>query len=166
MYRTYKALTEKYYDPDKTLLALLPLAMRLAGPREALWHALIRRNFGANFFIVGRDHASPGFDSAGRPFYPPWAAQELVQQFSDELRVGVLPFEELVYVPSQDRYVEISGVPAGVESRALSGSAARSDLKRGNKLPEWHSCPEVSDILSGKVMDRETSRVFACGSPA
>ena len=80
--RTYKMLAERYYDPDRILLALLPLAMRMAGPREALWHALIRRNYGANHLIVGRDHASPGVDSKGKPFYGPYDAQELVQQFS------------------------------------------------------------------------------------
>ena len=80
--RTYKALAERYYDPDRILLALLPLAMRLAGPREAVWHALIRRNYGANHLIVGRNHASPGVDSKGNPFYGPYEAQELVARFS------------------------------------------------------------------------------------
>ncbi len=80
--RTYKALTENYYDPDRILLSLLPLAMRMGGPREALWHAIIRRNYGANHLIVGRDHAGPGNDSSGKPFYGPYDAQELVQQLS------------------------------------------------------------------------------------
>ncbi|HEX7774376.1 MAG TPA: sulfate adenylyltransferase, partial [Pyrinomonadaceae bacterium] len=82
--RTYKALANKYYDQRRIVLALLPLAMRLAGPREALWHALIRRNYGANHMIIGRDHASPGNDSTGKPFYAPYAAQELVQSLEDE----------------------------------------------------------------------------------
>jgi sulfate adenylyltransferase len=102
--RTYRALADRYYESGQVLLALLPLAMRLAGPREALWHALIRRNFGANYLIVGRDHASPGMDSTGRPFYGPYDAQALVEQFSEELGVGVVPFRELVYVPSENRY--------------------------------------------------------------
>ena len=97
--RTYKALAANYYDPDRILLALLPLAMRLAGPREALWHALIRRNYGANYLIIGRDHAGPGEDSMGEPFYGPYEAQELVQQYSEELVVGMVPFRMLVYLP-------------------------------------------------------------------
>src|SRR4030095_7320633 len=92
--RSYKALAENYYEPDRILLALLPLAMRLAGPREALWHALIRRNYGENHMIMRLDHASPGNDSNGNPFYPPYAAQELVQQFEDELGVKPLNFGE------------------------------------------------------------------------
>src|SRR5262249_38761657 len=104
--RTYQAMVERYYEPGRVLLALLPLAMRLAGPREALWHTLIRRNYGANYFIVGRDHASPGLDSQGRPFYGPYDAQELVTRFQAELGVGVIPFEELVYLPDEGRYEE------------------------------------------------------------
>jgi ATP sulfurylase len=77
--RTYKALANNYYDPDRILLSLLPLAMRMGGPREALWHAIIRRNYGANHLIVGRDHAGPGNDSEGKPFYGPYDAQEMVE---------------------------------------------------------------------------------------
>jgi sulfate adenylyltransferase len=105
--RTYKALANKYYDPGRIVLALLPLAMRLAGPREALWHALIRRNYGANHMIIGRDHASPGNDSTGKPFYSPYAAQELVQEFAEEIGVRVLPFGEFVYLPEEDRFEDV-----------------------------------------------------------
>src|SRR5215211_3557522 len=97
--QSYQALTEKYFDKGSTLLSLLPLAMRLAGPREAIWHAIIRRNFGANHFIIGRDHASPGVDSNGKPFYGPYDAQELVQRHGAELGVGIIPFKELIYLP-------------------------------------------------------------------
>ena len=90
--RAYKALVEQYYEPGLILLSLLPLAMRLAGPREALWHAIIRRNYGANYLIVGRDHAGPGKDSSGKPFYGPYDAQELVAQHSKEICVGIVPF--------------------------------------------------------------------------
>jgi sulfate adenylyltransferase len=90
-------MAERYYDRQRLLLALIPLAMRLAGPKEALWHALIRRNYGANHLIVGRDHASPGSDSSGRPFYEPYAAQDLVKQFSQEIGVSVIHFDEMVY---------------------------------------------------------------------
>ena len=82
--RTYKILVDRYYDKSRTLLSLLPLAMRMAGPREGLWHAIIRRNYGANHFIMGRDHAGPGKDSSGRSFYGPYDAQQLLQRFESE----------------------------------------------------------------------------------
>ncbi len=147
--RTYKALASRYYDPDRILLALLPLAMRLAGPREALWHALIRRNYGANHLIVGRDHASPGVDSKGQPFYGPYDAQELVERFSDELGAGVVPFRELVYLPEQERYEEVSEVPAHTRTASISGTQVREEyLGNGKRLPNWFTRPEVAEILS------------------
>ncbi|HJW83100.1 MAG TPA: bifunctional sulfate adenylyltransferase/adenylylsulfate kinase, partial [Anaerolineae bacterium] len=147
--RTYKALAARYYDPDRILLSLLPLAMRLAGPREALWHALIRRNYGANFLIVGRDHASPGADSTGKPFYGPYDAQELVQRFSQELGVGMVPFRELVYLPDEERYDEITKVPAHVRTASISGTQVREQyLNNGHKLPDWFTRPEVAQILA------------------
>ena len=106
--RTYRALAGRYYDRDRILLSLLPLAMRMAGPREAVWHALIRRNYGANHLIVGRDHAGPGNDSEGKPFYGPYDAQELAESFSDELGVAVVPFRMMVYLPDEERYEEVS----------------------------------------------------------
>jgi sulfate adenylyltransferase len=147
--RAYKALADRYYDPDRILLTLLPLAMRMAGPREALWHALIRRNYGANHLIVGRDHAGPGVDSSGKPFYGPYDAQELVQQFSAELGVGVVPFQELVYLPEEERYEEVSKIPPRAATRSLSGTQVRETyLNSGNKLPDWFTRPEVAEILS------------------
>jgi sulfate adenylyltransferase len=147
--RAYKALAERYYNPSRILLALLPLAMRMGGPREALWHALIRRNFGANHLIVGRDHASPGVDSAGKPFYGPYAAQELVEQHGPELGMGMIPFRELVYLPDEARYEEISRVPAGAQTLSISGTQVReSYLNAGRLLPEWFTRPEVAEILA------------------
>ena len=147
--RTYKALATQYYDQERVLLSLVPLAMRLAGPREALWHALIRRNFGANHLIVGRDHASPGKDSTGKPFYAPYRAQELMEEFSEELGVGLVPFHELVYLPDGDRYEEVSSVAAGARTASLSGTQVREEyLNQGKKVPEWFTRPEVTDILS------------------
>jgi sulfate adenylyltransferase len=147
--RTYKALAERYYDPTRVLLALLPLAMRMAGPREALWHALIRRNFGANHLIIGRDHASPGNDSAGKPFYGPYDAQELVESFSAELGVGVIPFQELVYIPDEERYEQVSKVPASTRTDSISGTQVREEyLHKGRKLPHWFTRPEVAEILA------------------
>ncbi len=147
--RTYKVLAERYYDKQRIVLALLPLAMRLAGPREALWHAVIRRNYGANYLIVGRDHASPGSNSENKPFYPPDAAQELVKKFSEEIGVGVIPFKELVYMAEDDRYEEASNIPLPADAITLSGTQAREEyLNRGESLPAWFTRPEVAQILS------------------
>lgn len=147
--RCYQALVNRYYDPQRTLLALCPLAMRLAGPREAVWHAIIRRNYGANYFIVGRDHASPGPDSRGKSFYEPYAAQELVASVQDELGVTMIPFDEVVYLPDEDRYEERRWVPSGRRFLALSGTEVRENyLANGQELPEWFTRPEVAEILT------------------
>lgn len=147
--RTYKALAERYYDPDRILLSLLPLAMRMAGPREALWHAIIRRNHGANYLIVGRDHAGPGNDSTGKPFYGPYDAQEMVERYSDEIGVGVVPFQMLVYLPDEDRYEEVSKVSSDTRTASISGTQVREQyLQNGKQLPEWFTRPEVADILA------------------
>ena len=146
--RTYQALARHHYEPDRILLSLLPLAMRMAGPREALWHALIRRNYGASHFIVGRDHAGPGSDSTGKPFYGPYDAQQLVERHAEELEVGVIPFHELTYLPDEDRYEEISKVAPGVRTATISGTQVRDDyLNAGRELPGWFTRPEVARIL-------------------
>ncbi len=145
--RSYKGLFEKYYDKKKTVLSLLPLAMRMAGPREALWHAIIRRNHGANHFIVGRDHASPGNDSKGKPFYGPYEAQELMKQYGEEIGVKMVSFNELVYLPEEDRYEERDQVKKGVEIAKISGSAARAAIAKGEKPPKWFMRAEVAEIL-------------------
>ena len=147
--RGYKALAARYYDPQRIVLALLPLAMRMAGPREALWHALIRRNHGANHFIVGRDHASPGNDSTDQPFYGPYDAQELVAKHADELGVTMVPFRELVYLPDEARYEETSKVEPSTRTASISGTQVREQyLNRGRPLPEWFTRPEVAEILA------------------
>ncbi len=147
--RTYKALARAHYNADRILLTLLPLAMRMAGPREALWHALIRRNYGATHLIVGRDHASPGVDSSGRPIYGPYDAQELVEKHSAELGMGMVPFRELVYLPDEGRYEEISRVSSEARTASLSGTQVRDEyLGNGRPLPEWFTRPEVAAILA------------------
>jgi sulfate adenylyltransferase len=147
--RTYQALAERYFEPDRLVLALLPLAMRMAGPREALWHALIRRNYGVNHFIVGRDHASPGIDSQGQPFYGPYDAQALVAQHASELGMTMLPFQELVYLPDEDRYEEVSRIGPHTRTASISGTQVRNDyLNRGRPLPDWFTRPEVAEILA------------------
>ncbi|MFN3741748.1 MAG: bifunctional sulfate adenylyltransferase/adenylylsulfate kinase [Anaerolineales bacterium] len=146
--RIYKVLVEKYYDKSRTLLSLLPLAMRMAGPKEALLHAIIRRNYGANHFIVGRDHAGPGKDSTGKPFYGPYEAQEMMKRYEHELGVRMIPFEELVYLPDEDRYVEANEVPAGARTLNISGTQVREEyLANGKLLPEWFTRPETAQIL-------------------
>lgn len=146
--RTYQALARRYFEPDQMLLALLPLAMRMAGPREALWHALIRRNYGANHLIVGRDHASPGPGRSGKPFYGPYDAQALVEQHAPELGVRMVPYKELVYLPDEDRYEEVGRVESKVRTASISGSQVRDDyLRAGRTLPKWFTRPEVADIL-------------------
>ena len=147
--RSYRVLAERYYDPNRMMLALLPLAMRMAGPREALWHAIIRRNFGANHLIVGRDHASPGRDSKDRPFYGPYDAQELVAKHSDEVGVKPMLFSELLYIPEEDRYEESTRIPEGKRTASISGTEVRENyLQRGRALPNWFTRPEVASILA------------------
>jgi sulfate adenylyltransferase len=147
--RTYKALAQRYYEPDRILLSLLPLAMRMGGPREAVWHALIRRNFGANHLVVGRDHAGPGKDSTGKPFYGPYEAQQLVTSVSAELGVTVVPFSELIYLPDEERYEEISRLPSGARTASISGTQVREQfLNNGQLLPAWFTRPEVAEILA------------------
>ena len=158
--RTYKALTEQYYAQDRVLLALLPLAMRMGGPREAVWHAIIRRNFGANHLIVGRDHAGPGVDSRGEPFYGPYDAQELVEEHADELGVKPVTFTELVYLPSEGKYEEVSNLPPGAETASISGTQVRDDyLNAGRALPEWFTRPEVAEILADTYPPRHRQGV-------
>jgi sulfate adenylyltransferase len=147
--RTYKELVQGFDHANRILLSLLPLAMRLAGPREALWHALIRRNYGANYLIVGRDHAGPGLDAQGKPLYGPYDAQALVERFSAELGVGVIPFQELVYLPDEDRYEEVSHVSPRMRTATISGTQVREEyLSKGRTLPDWFTRPAVAEILS------------------
>ncbi|HRI02910.1 MAG TPA: bifunctional sulfate adenylyltransferase/adenylylsulfate kinase [Pyrinomonadaceae bacterium] len=147
--RTYKTLVENHYDTSRTLLSLLPIAMRMAGPREAVWHAIIRRNHGANHFIIGRDHASPGVDSTGKPFYEPTAAQELAQSVSDEIGVKIMTFGEMAYLPDEKAYGELAKLPAGTRTISLSGTQIREEyLGRSKPLPEWFTRPEIAAILA------------------
>lgn len=147
--RTYKKVAELAYPPGRVLLSLLPLAMRMAGPREAVWHAIIRRNYGAGHLIVGRDHASPGVDSRGKPFYDPLAAQELAKKYSDETGVGVIAFEEFAYLPDEGRYEEARKIESGRKTFSLSGTQIREDyLGKGAALPAWFTRPEVAAILA------------------
>lgn len=147
--RTYKTVAASCYPRGRALLSLLPFAMRMAGPREAVLHAIIRRNYGANNFIVGRDHASPGANADGSTFYAPFAAQDLAKKYSGEIGVNIIAFSELVYRPDESRYVSITDVPPARNAVRLSGTKIRSEyLAKGKQPPGWMVRAEVADILS------------------
>lgn len=136
--RVYQAIMQKYPN-GMGHLALLPLAMRMAGPREAVWHAIIRKNFGATHFIVGRDHAGPGKNSEGKDFYGPYDAQELVLKYQEELKIEMVPFQQMTYLPSTDEYQPVDTVPRGVQTLDISGTELRRRLRTGAPIPDWFS---------------------------
>jgi sulfate adenylyltransferase len=144
--RCYEAMRQ-HYPPNSAMLALLPLAMRMAGPREALWHGIIRKNFGCSHFIVGRDHAGPGVDSKGEPFYGPYDAQELFKAHEEELGIELVPFRMMVYVEDSARYMPGEEVPEGARQLNLSGTQLRRRLADGREIPEWFTFPEVAEEL-------------------
>ena len=147
--QVYKTLTERYYDPHSTVLGLLPLAMRMAGPREALWHAIIRRNFGATHLIIGRHHASPDHNAKGRSFYGPYEAHELLSRFSDEIGVQPALYDELVYIPEEDRYEQVSQIPKTTKKLSISNLQVRTEyLAKGKMLPLWFTRSETAAILA------------------
>ena len=140
--RCYELLLSKY--PHGTVkLAMLPLAMRLGGPREAIWHGLIRKNHGCTHFIVGRDHAGPGKDKDGKPFYGPYDAQELFKKHEEEMGVTMVPFQMMVYLQNEDRYVPADEVPNGAKVLDISGTELRQRLNEGREIPSWFTYPEV-----------------------
>lgn len=144
--RVYQALLPRYPN-GMAVLGLLPLAMRMGGPREAIWHAIIRKNHGATHFIVGRDHAGPGANSAGKDFYGPYDAQYAVEKYRKELGIEVVPFQQMIYLPDSDEYKPVDEVPAGVRALNISGTELRSRLRSGKDIPEWFSYPEVVRVL-------------------
>ncbi|KAK0241808.1 sulfate adenylyltransferase [Armillaria nabsnona] len=144
--RVYEAIMAKYPN-GMGHLALLPLAMRMAGPREAVWHAIIRKNFGATHFIVGRDHAGPGKNSQGKDFYGPYDAQDLVTKYEEELQIEMVPFQQMTYLPSTDEYQPADEVPKGVQTLDISGTELRRRLKTGAPIPDWFSYDAVVKTL-------------------
>ncbi|KXN91054.1 Sulfate adenylyltransferase [Leucoagaricus sp. SymC.cos] len=144
--RVYEAIMQKYPN-GMGHLALLPLAMRMAGPREAVWHAIIRKNFGATHFIVGRDHAGPGKNSQGKDFYGPYDAQDLVSKYREELQIEMVPFQQMTYLPSTDEYQPIDEVPKGVQTLDISGTELRRRLRTGAPIPDWFSYEAVVKVL-------------------
>jgi sulfate adenylyltransferase len=130
----------------------------MAGPREALWHAIIRRNFGANHFIVGRDHAGPGVDSHGKPFYGPYEAQEFMKLYEEEIGVKMVPFKMLAYLADEKRYIEAEKAPEGAKVFSISGTQVREDyLAKGKLLPEWFTRKETAKILAQVHPPRDKS---------
>jgi len=140
--RCYEHVLSRY-PTGTAILSLLPLAMRMGGPREALWHAIIRKNYGCGYFIVGRDHAGPGKDSTGKPFYGPYDAQDLVREHEAELGITMVPFKNMVYVKERAEYLPEDEVPEKARSLQISGSELRRRLDKGLELPDWFSYPEV-----------------------
>jgi sulfate adenylyltransferase len=112
-----------------------------------VWHAIIRKNHGCTHFIVGRDHAGPGSDSAGKPFYGPYDAQALLAEHSKELGVEMVPFRMMTYAPERDEYIPEDEVPEGVQTATISGTQLRARLAQGREIPEWFTFPEVAAEL-------------------
>lgn len=152
--KCYKEIIKKF-DDDSALLSLLPLAMRMGGPREALWHAIIRKNYGITHFIIGRDHAGPGKDSNGNDFYGPYDAQDLVEKFKDEIGIEIVPFKMQVYVKESMEYKSVDLVRDEETALSISGTKLRDMLKDGVKIPEWFTFPEVAQILQDSYPPRE-----------
>ncbi|MCV2869541.1 bifunctional sulfate adenylyltransferase/adenylylsulfate kinase [Defluviimonas sp. WL0002] len=140
--RCYEAVLGQY-PASTTHMSLLNLAMRMGGPREALWHAIIRKNHGLTHFIVGRDHAGPGKNSQGKDFYDPYAAQELVRQHQEEVGIEMVDFKQMVYVQEKAQYYPVDEVPEGSTVLDISGTELRRRLREGLEIPDWFSFPEV-----------------------
>ena len=152
--RCYQAIAS-HYPPNTARLSLLPLAMRMGGPREAVWHAIIRKNYGCTHLIVGRDHAGPGSDSSGQPFYGPYDAQELLQKHEKEIGVAMVPFKMMVYLEDKDTYMPQDEVEEGTRVLSISGTELRERLALGKDLPEWFTFPEVAQELRKTHPPRE-----------
>lgn len=162
--RCYQLLLSKY--PHGTVkLSMLPLAMRMGGPREAMWHGLIRKNHGCTHFIVGRDHAGPGKDTDGKNFYGPYDAQELFKKHESEMGVKIVPFQMMVYLQNEDRYVPADEVPQGAKVLDISGTELRQRLNEGRDIPAWFTYPEVVKELrlSYPPRDKQGVTIFFTG---
>jgi sulfate adenylyltransferase len=164
--RCYRAVT-RHYPPDSFVLNLLPLSMRLSGPKDALLHTIIAKNYGCTHFIIGRDHASPGIDAGGNPFYQSNAAHRLTQEYSREIGMTIVPFEELVYLPFEDEYRSQDQVSEGTQYISFSSSDIRERIRTGRNIPEWATFPEVVAELKKAYPspDKQGFTVFLTGLP-
>ncbi len=144
--RSYEALLRRYPHQTATL-SLLNLATSLGGPREAMLHAIVRKNFGCTHLIVGRDHAGAGSDSSGAPFYGPYDAQELMKEHEAELGIEMVPFKALVYVDDRAKYMPLDEVPEGTRTLDISQTELQERLADGREIPEWFTFPEVAKEL-------------------
>ena len=144
--RCYNHILKKYPN-NSALLSLIPLAMRMAGPKEALWHAIIRKNYGCTHIIIGRDHAGPGNDNNGNPFYGPYDAQNIIERYEDEIKIKMIPFKFLVYLPETKTYCPVDEVPKGINYETVSGSELRKYLSEGKEIPEWFTYSQVANEL-------------------
>ena len=140
--RCYEAILDKY-PTFSTTLSLINLAMRMAGPREAVWHGLIRKNYGCTHFIIGRDHAGPGKDAYGNNFYAPYDAQSLFKKYSKTIGIEMVSFKELVYVPEYGQFKPIDELSDNQKTLNISGTELRRRLYEGADVPDWFSFPEV-----------------------
>jgi sulfate adenylyltransferase len=163
---SYIALYDRYMK-DFAMLSLLPLAMRMGGPREALWHAIIRKNYGCTHFIVGRDHAGPGKDRDGVSYYGPYEAQELVNNYAKELNMTVISYKEMMYLPKMNVYVPEDKVPKRARVQNVSGTKVRELIRSGAHIPEWISYPEVvAELRRGIAKEKkEGVTIFLTGLP-
>lgn len=156
------------YPANTAMLSLLPLAMRMGGPREAVWHAIIRKNYGCTHFIVGRDHAGPGKDRQGIDFYAPYAAQELVMQHQKEIGIEIVPFQEMAYSHQHAAYFPVDQFPANESPALISGTDLRERLQKNLEIPEWFSYPAVIDELrkAHPPKHKQGFTVFFTGLPS
>ncbi|MEQ9115379.1 MAG: bifunctional sulfate adenylyltransferase/adenylylsulfate kinase [Rickettsiales bacterium] len=162
--RCYEAIIDSY-PQETTKLSLLPIAMRMAGPREALWHAIIRKNYGCTHFIVGRDHAGPGKNSQGEDFYDPYGAQKLVAKYESEIGIKMVPFKMMQYSEDRAQYVPADEVQDGENLLNISGTELRRRLREGLEIPEWFSPSEVITELrrSFPPMNQRGFTIFFTG---
>ncbi len=162
--RCYQKLLQ-HYPEGQAMLSLLPLAMRMAGPREALWHALIRKNYGCTHFIVGRDHAGPGKDSQGNDFYGPYDAQELVKTYQSEIGIDMVPFQEMVFVEETQQYSPVTDLTEDQTPLRISGTEFRHRLRTDQSIPSWFSYPEIIEELrqSYPAKDQQGFTLFFTG---
>ena len=165
--RCYQAILG-HYPKNTAMLSLLPLAMRMAGPREAVLHAIVRKNHGCTHLIVGRDHAGPGSDSSGKPFYGPYDAQDLLKRHEDELGIQTVPFKMMVYVEEKDAFVPVDEVGEELKAKSISGTELRARLADGKDIPPWFSFPAVIHELRRTYppRGRQGFTVFFTGLPS